>query len=96
MLLDHLDFVWLLLKPSDLKKIFFPKKDSLRPTVACPTFVDLAEIQNSCKGLRGAFGKYWIIKRDFYEDVYTIYIGFKSQYGPYAHFGYWTLIISDP
>ena len=28
--------------------------------------------------------------------MYTpFYIGFSLQYGPYAHFGYWTLV-SDP
>ena len=35
------------------------------------------------------------MKSDFYLDGYTILIGFNLQYGPYAHFGYRTLV-SDP
>ena len=30
--------------------------------------------------------------RDFYKDVYTIFNRNKYWYGPYAHFGYWTLV----
>ena len=35
------------------------------------------------------------MNRDFYLDVYTILNRIYLQSGPYAHFGYWTLV-SDP
>ena len=37
----------------------------------------------------------WNIKRDFYQVISPFKIGYNLQYGPYAHFGYWTLV-SDP
>ena len=36
------------------------------------------------------------ISKETFTKMFTLFlIGFNYQYGPYAHFGYWTLV-SDP